>query len=252
MSTSSDHIRLIIRGDDAGSCESADLAIMEACDHDIVRNVSVMVPGPTFAHSARLLAGRTDLCLGLHVTLNAEWAGPKWGPVLPVSHVPTLVDAHGYFLPTPEDLQRRGFDEQQAMAEVEAQLCRAREAGLKIRYLDEHMMVGRIGSLRRQLAEFCRRQGLVEADRFAWLPDVPGGPAGWVERLRRRLMQIPAGCYVLGSHPGFDRPDMRQFHLPGQAPGVVAGQRDAERRGLTSPHLPGVLRELGVEIAQYA
>ena len=247
MKSSSSRIQLIARGDDAGSCESADLAIVESCDRGILRNVSIMVPGPSFEHAARLLAGRRDLCLGLHVTLNAEWFEPRWGPVLPVGRVPSLVDARGHFLPTPGDLNRRGFDGDQVMAEVEGQLRRAREAGLKIGYVDEHRGVGWLGGLRTRLSEFARREGLVEAERFTGLPQAPNAPGEWLSRLRLRLAQAAAGVHVLGTHPGLDRDDMRRFHGFGLAPGVVARERDAERLGLTNPSLPDLLREYDVD-----
>ena len=90
-------IRLITRGDDAGSCEAANRAILEACERGVLRNVSVMVPGPAFEAAARLLADRPEICLGLHATLNAEWEEVRWGPVLPpdqeTSEVEMALDA---------------------------------------------------------------------------------------------------------------------------------------------------------------
>ena len=251
METSAPTIRLITRGDDAGSCESADLAIVEACDRGILRNVSIMVPGPSFAHAARLLAGRADLCLGLHVTLNAEWTEPRWGPVLPAAQVPSLVDARGDFFPSPMDLHQRGFDDEQAVAEVEAQLRRAREAGLNIRYLDEHMGVSWIGGLRPRLVELTRREGLVPSERFASLPPAPAAPSDWVANFRSRLAAAKPGTYVLVSHPGREGDDMRRFHRPEQPPGAVARERDAERRGLIDPALSAILRDRNVHLAQY-
>lgn len=243
-------IRLISRGDDAGSCESADLAILEACDRGILRNVSIMVPGPTFAHAVKLLKGRADLCLGLHVTLNAEWEAPKWGPVLPTSQVSSLVDENGFFLPSPGDLHHRGFDEEQAMAEITAQLNRAREAGLNIAYIDEHMGVCWIGGLRQRLTDLARREGLVNA---ANIPSLPSGSrySDWVMNFRDRLAQAKPGAYVLVNHPGGDCEDMRRFHKVGQTLGEVARERDAERRGLIDPRLPDILNEYGVELTQY-
>ncbi len=244
-------IRLISRGDDAGSCESADLAIMDACDHGILRNVSIMVPGPSFAHAASLLANRSDLCLGLHVTLNAEWTDPRWGPVLPVAQVPSLVDASGSFFPSPMDLHQRGFNSDQAMAEIEAQLRRARDAGLNIRYLDEHMGVSWIGGLRPRLAELARREGLVDGEQFGQLPSASTAQRDWVEKFRSRLAIAKQGTCVLITHPGIDREDMRRFQTPNHPPGLVARDRDLERQGLIDPRLPEILREHHATLIQF-
>ena len=66
--------RLILRADDIGSAYAANDAILAACDAGTIKNVSLMVCGPAFADAATRLRGRDDICLGLHVTLNAEWA----------------------------------------------------------------------------------------------------------------------------------------------------------------------------------
>jgi hypothetical protein len=44
----STRIQLVTRGDDAGSCQSANRAIGQACDSGTLRNVSVMAPGTKF------------------------------------------------------------------------------------------------------------------------------------------------------------------------------------------------------------
>ena len=137
------------------------------------------------------------------------------------------------------------------MAEIEAQLRRAQEAGLNIGYLDEHMGVGWLGGLRQRLAEFTRHEGLVEAHRFSGLPAAPDAPTDWIECFRCRLAVASTGAYVLITHPGFDRDDLRRFHGAGHSPGEVARQRDAERRGLTDPRLSEILLEHGVELTQY-
>lgn len=211
-----------------------------------------MVPGPSFPHAARLLAGRTDLCLGLHVTLNAEWRDARWRPVSATNLVSTLVDANGYFLPTPNDLHQRGFDEDQAMDEIKAQLRKARAAGLNIRYLDEHMGVSWIGSLRSRLALMAQEEGLIDAWSFRSLPPASEPSSDWIENVRRRLEQAESGMYVLVTHPGFDREDMRRFGIQGQPVGQVALERDKERRGLTDPHLLDMLTGFGVRPIRYA
>lgn len=54
-----------------------------------------------------MFAGRAEFCFDLHATLNAEWDAVKWDPVLPPEQVPSLVDEHGHFFPSPHVLRER-------------------------------------------------------------------------------------------------------------------------------------------------
>jgi predicted glycoside hydrolase/deacetylase ChbG (UPF0249 family) len=238
---------------------SANEAAEEACAVGTARNVSLMVPGPAFEDAARRLAGRTDVCTGLHVTLNAEWASAKWGPVLLASEVPTLVDAAtGFFTAFPKDLNQRGFSVAEAVAEVEAQLARARAAGLTVTYLDEHMGVGWLPGLRAELAALARREGLIDAGtlplsglRPVDMPDDGEEPASLANRWLAALDACEPGTYLLVTHPGKDAPDMRAFYLEGGEPGVVAKERDWERRALTLSLFREGCAARGVSLLRY-
>lgn len=238
-------ISLVVRGDDAGSCESANAAILEAADAGVLKNVSIMAPGPALESVAPLLVERTELCLGLHVTLNAEWDGPKWRPTLPTDFVRSLVDENGFFWSTPHVSRDRGARPEEMMLEVQAQLQRLRSLGLPITYLDEHMGVGWVGDLRAHLADLARREGLLAVQQmsFSRVPEAPGPiPDCWVAGLDG----ANPGCYLLVTHPGMDTEEMRQFAHPGLMPGQVARDRNAERQALADRALDERLRLIGV------
>ena len=247
-------IQLITRGDDAGSCHSANSAILQACDSGTLRNVSLMVPGPAFESAAKLFADRSDVCLGLHVTLNSEWDAVKWGPVLPAQQVPSLVDENGHFWPTPTTLHERGLDPDEAMAEIEAQLRHARAAGLNLSYIDEHMGVSWVGGLRERIRALAEREGLIDAFKFEGLPSVQNAHAGLLERWQAQLQDAQPGAYVIVTHPGRDEDDMRQMsmHSQGWQPGSVAQERDAERQALCDPKFVQVCRNSDVQLARYS
>jgi len=245
---STPHIRLVTRGDDAGSCESANVAIRQAARHGVLRNVSVMAPGPAFASKAGplLLSLPETICLGLHVTLNSEWETVKWGPLLPRDQVPSLVDEQGDFWPTPDETKAHGGRVDEMLAEIEAQLARVRRAGLTVGYIDEHMGVSwPWPELRAGIAEIARREGLVDAHGLPGLPDAGG--AGGMDSFLRSLEAAQPGVYVHITHPGWDADDMRRFDGTGQ----VAGWRDADRRLLTDPDLPAALAARNVEVIRY-
>jgi hypothetical protein len=246
----STRIQLVTRGDDLGSSRSASSAIAETVACGTLCNTSVMVPGPAFEAAAQQFAGRDDVCIGLHITLNAEWEELKWGPVLPPDQVPSLLDDNGHFLPTPMDLYRRGVKDGEAMAEIEAQLHRAREAGLRISYIDEHMGVGWIGGLRKRIRVLAQREGLIDAHGFDDLPHVEGG-SDLVHRWCAQLQRAAPGAYVLVTHPGRDEDDMQCLYTAGMQPGLVARERDAERQALCDPHFAQICRDNNVQLVRY-
>jgi predicted glycoside hydrolase/deacetylase ChbG (UPF0249 family) len=248
----STRIRLVTRGDDAGSCHSANRAILESVNAGVLHNVSLMVPGPAFDEAAEIFRHRDDVCLGLHITLNAEWHKVKWGSVSAPQDVPSLLDDNGYFTPTPNALHERGFSDDEVMLEIRAQLQKARGAGLNIQYVDEHMGVSWMGDLRSRIAQFCREEKLLDAHSVQGLPflnyDFNDCVGDWMNALQR----AQPDTYVLVTHPGYDADDMRVFTRENLQPGEVAHERDAERRAWCDPRLPQLLGEAGVKTVRYS
>jgi predicted glycoside hydrolase/deacetylase ChbG (UPF0249 family) len=156
--TSQPRIRLITRGDDSGSNHTANTAILDAFRNGMLRNTSVMVSAPAVEEAARLLAGEVGLCCGLHATINAEWDRVRWGPVLPPEQVPSLVDEHGHFFQTTRATHDNGPVLAEIMAELQAQLDRARELGFDIRYADMHMMFMFMDP---RIVQYCRENGVI-------------------------------------------------------------------------------------------
>jgi len=200
-------IRLCTRGDDAGCCVAANRAVEQAARFGILKNVSVMVPGPAFADAAARLRVIKNISLGLHVTLNAEWERVKWGPVLPASKVPGLVDSAGYFTPFPRALHEREAPVEQMVAEIQAQLDKARQSGMQIDYIDEHMGVGSVQALRGHIIRLAEKEGLrfeesLPSLRIALLPI-----EGRLQRLETALATASPGAYVMVTHPMFDDAD---------------------------------------------
>ncbi|MFQ3678153.1 MAG: ChbG/HpnK family deacetylase [Fimbriimonadaceae bacterium] len=252
--------KIVLRMDDAGSCESANRAVRECADAGIAKNASLMVPGPAFEHAARLLAGHPNLCFGLHVVLNAEWDTVKWGPVAGPCRVPSLCEATGMFTSEPKVLHNRGFSLDEAELEVRAQLAKAREAGFAIRYMDEHMGVGWLGGLAERLARIAADEGLVFRPKLEYPAletalDPGSGPEEQAEARVRALIDGLArageGPFLYVTHPGLDEPDMRSFVHAGLVPGAVARERDLDRRMFVSPLLREGLDRLGIRSIRY-
>ena len=224
--------QIIFRADDAGSTEGANVAVAKTVTDGVVRNVSVMAPGLAFDHAIPILKDLGDICLGVHLTLSAEWERVKWKPL---TDSPTLKDDNGFFTTAPTVLNERGYAIDEAITEAKAQIDRCRSAGLKVEYFDEHMGVGWIRGLRSELEALCERERLIYYAAFPWLE---GTNTQDIPSLLNAIADVSEGTYVVVGHPGSDiDPVMRDFTLPGMQPGEILRQRAQDRRVLCDPRL---------------
>jgi predicted glycoside hydrolase/deacetylase ChbG (UPF0249 family) len=246
-------VRLVTRADDAGCCRVANEAILDACTHGIARNVSLMACAPEIEHAAHLLAHRRDICFGLHVTLNCEWAVPRWGPVADPAEVPSLLAEDGAVAHAPQELHDRGAPVGEMMVEVRAQITRLRDLGFDVRYMDEHMGIGWVNALGDTLAEFAKTEGLIFRPPLERLP-----PAKCVAESAPRsrwlvaaLQEAPAGTYLIVGHPCYDRGDARELLFPGGAHGEVSRDRDDQRLMFMAPQVIEFVKTRGISLVRY-
>jgi len=247
-----DSVRLLARADDIGSFHSANRAILEAYRDGIVRNTSVLAVGHCFDEAVEMVKGEPGLCLGLHSTITAEWENARWAPVLPADEVPALVDGQGHLVRQAGDADDQGATVEQILAEVMAQLDKARDAGLNIEYLDTHMGFSWIDGVSDALAELCARKGLVYANGCGGLQRLPKSDAECpVVAVAEGIAKLRAGDAILVTHPAYDDEEMREVHLAGQAPGEIAAERELDRRMFTDARVLEAVRDQGVELIRY-
>ena len=129
---------LIIHADDAGLSHSENRATIQALEKGIVNSYSMMVPCPWFYEMAIFAKNNPQFDNGIHLTLTCEWENYKFGPVLPVFEVPSLVDSNGHFYKKREQLSENAslID---VRKELQAQIEKALKFGLKPSHIDSHM-----------------------------------------------------------------------------------------------------------------
>ncbi len=129
---------LIIHADDAGLTHSENMATIQSLEKGIVNSYSIMVPCPWYYEMAVFAKNNPQFDYGIHLTLTCEWENYKFGPVLPVSEVPSLVDENGHFYKKREQL-RKNASAEDVKNELQAQIEKAIKFGLKPTHIDSHM-----------------------------------------------------------------------------------------------------------------
>lgn len=126
---------LVIHVDDLGMSGAANAGGLRALDATATCG-SIMTPCPGFAEIAGIARQRPELDLGVHLTLNCEYEGHRWGPV--ARDVPSLVAPDGgMWRTTRETVENASVDD--VRRELRAQIDRALDAGIDVTHLDAHM-----------------------------------------------------------------------------------------------------------------
>ncbi len=177
-------VLVIAHVDDIGMHPDETAGSLDVLRFGMARTGSVMVPAPDFGRFAGIWANDPAFDIGVHVTLNSEWPGYRWGPVLAREHVPSLVDSAGY-LWNRELAFRGNADVGEAIREMEAQVERVLSLGLSPTHLDQHMECFYYSrELFTSAVRLARRHGLV----------IPYAPAQMLEPLRERGFVVADTC----------------------------------------------------------
>lgn len=129
---------LIVNGDDAGMCHSANLAVMESMEKGLLQTATIMVPCPWFPEIAAYAKANPQRDFGVHLCHTAEWTKYRWGPVAPREEVKGLLDPAGYLWRGVMEVYSNAKPEE-ALIEGRAQIQRALAAGIDVTHLDSHM-----------------------------------------------------------------------------------------------------------------
>ncbi len=243
-------IYLVTKADDVGSNDSAHRAFFDGYKQGILRNGVIMMTCSKAKEAAEFFKNEKGFCMGLHLTLNAEWDSVKWGPVLPPEKVPSIVDKNGHLFQTTQELHDNNPKVEHILAEMQAQLDLAREYGLDIKFADSHMgFTWVVEGLADKAREWARKNGIEWGSHKPWfkrLPEVDcdGDP---VEKFLARLKAAEPGIYYMHfGHPAYDTPEMRALGHEGHPGDAVAVERDNDRRRLMDPRVVEYCKEHGV------
>lgn len=153
-------ILVIVNIDDVGLHKDETKASFMALNFGIVKSGSIMVPCPNYKQVIKLWRENPEIDLGIHLTLTCEW-GEKypWAPVLPIKDVPSLYNPEGIMWPTIEALLLHA-SRNDIEGELEAQINKVIDTGLKPSHLDCHMNFAFHGDFFTLLMELSRKFNL--------------------------------------------------------------------------------------------
>lgn len=150
--------RLIVNADDFALHPSANLAILKAHREGIVTSTTILAGGMAFFDSLGDLKDCSGLGIGVHLCLVDQ------KPVLEASQVPSLVDENGRFTLSygafVKKLAMRRIDLSEVRRELEAQVGRVLDHGLKITHLDSHQHLHLLPGICGIVAEISRKFGV--------------------------------------------------------------------------------------------
>ena len=129
---------LIFHADDIGMCHATLPALADLLDFGLVSSAAVMVPCPWFPQTATFCREHPNVDMGVHLTLNCEWEPYRWGPISTRDPRSGLLDADGYFHAWPPATWQHA-DQAAVVAEIQAQVRRAKDAGIDTTHVDAHM-----------------------------------------------------------------------------------------------------------------
>src|SRR4030042_4805814 len=132
-------ILVIVNIDDVGLHKDETEASFRALNFGIVKSGSIMVPCPNFNHVIKLWKENPEIDFGIHFTLTCEW-GVKypWTPVLSKKVVPSLYNTEGIMWQNVKELLHHARRKEIGL-ELEAQINKVVDTGLKPSHLDYHM-----------------------------------------------------------------------------------------------------------------
>lgn len=249
--------RLIIRMDDVGFCHAANQAAKRVLEEGVCTSISVIVNTPWLDEAVEILRRHPEVSVGVHLTLNAEWREYRWGPVLPYSEVPSLVDEYGRFFPSRAVFFAHKPKTEEVEKELRAQIKLALDKGLPVSYVDYHMGTAMSTPEFQQVVERLAAEFKLGVSRYFGEIDAPSVYRAAPQEKLAEGIRIMEGLkepklYLFVIHPGLNTPEMAAMTdlNPGGLENMAA-HRQGETDMLCSPAFKTAIEKSGMKLIGY-
>ena len=251
---------VLFRLDDIGMNHSVNLALEQVAKTGMPISATVLFVCPWYQEAVEILRKYPHVTVGVHLALNSEWRDYRWGPVLGMGGVPSLVDSVGYFLPSTRAFLASKYDLGEVERELSAQVERALRSGLKISFVDAHMgMAWATPQLREVTERVAKKYGLGISTYFGESYYTIWGVAPGSKKsalLEHRAKAPRDSVNLIEVHVAERTPEMEAiFDMNASAQnapeaGVVA-HRHAELQTMLSPELAELVRSGKIHLVTY-
>jgi predicted glycoside hydrolase/deacetylase ChbG (UPF0249 family) len=251
---------VLFRLDDIGMNHSVNLALEQVAKTGMPFSATVLFVCPWYQEAVAILRKYPNVTVGVHLALNSEWRDYRWGPVLGMGGVPSLVDSVGYFLPSTRAFLASKYDLTEVERELSAQIERALRSGLKITFVDAHMgMAWATPQLREVMERVAKKYGLGISTYFGESYYTIWGvaPAAKKSTLLEHLAKAPRDSVnLIEVHVAERTPEMEAIYdmnaeAQNSADAGVVAHRNAELHTLLSPELAELVRSGKIRLVTY-
>lgn len=142
--------KLIINADDFGLTEGCNKGIIKCMTEGVVTSSTLMINMPKAKHAVYMAKENGITSLGIHLNLTCG------KPVLPKDEVQSLVDEDGYFYNRIAK-SIKNINLKEAKNELEAQVNKFLDTGLKISHLDGHHHIQMYDGIKDIVIELCKK-----------------------------------------------------------------------------------------------
>jgi predicted glycoside hydrolase/deacetylase ChbG (UPF0249 family) len=251
--TSQEPVRLIMRADDMGFCNAANLACIKGYKEGVITSVEVIVPGPWFLAAAALLRENPSLDAGVHLDLTSEWDNYKWGPL---THAPSLVTEDGYFPVSDHEFQQLDLSLEEVEKELRAQIELALKYIPQVSHLSFHMSAPSSTEELRQLAvklsqEYDLPLGTDGTEQYLGMWAVPAEQKE--DYLANTLNNLQSGLWVFVCHPALKNQESQAIKGSGQDAHVrMTVYRDIVTKAVTSERIKQIIKDRHIQLIRYS
>ena len=250
LAAAASNTKLIIIGDDIGAVHAIGEGTIEAYQKGIMRSANLIVCGPWLTESIHLLEANPGLDVGIHLALTSEWDSVKWRPLTPM---PSLVDANGFFPPKTRDVAAPVVKLSEVEAEIRAQIETAKRLLPRASWLSTHM-----GAATATPALKALTLKLAAEYKTPMQDAIPGltrhrapysGTSTTQEKVNGMIKLIEGltpGIHSMVDHPATDTPEMRRVGHPGNY--NVAEQRAGILAAWTHPAVIAAIKQRNIEL----